>query len=187
MLTHKGTQTLHTQRLTLRRFTPDDAQVMFDTWANDERVTRFLTWCPHKSPQATRELLEDWCAAYENPNTYNWAIEFDGKLIGNISIVQIKESLESVELGYCMGYDYWNKGLMSEATKEVLDFLFTEVGVHRIDLRHAVKNPASGKVAQKCGFIFEGTQRECFKTFSGEFLDISYYGMLRSDWEQQKN
>ena len=47
MLNHKGTATLTTPRLTLRRFEIADAQAMFDNWANDPRVTRHLTWRPH--------------------------------------------------------------------------------------------------------------------------------------------
>lgn len=70
MITHKGTQTIHTDRLILRKFTVDDAQAMFENWASDERVTRYLTWCPHESPEATKQLLELWCAAYENPQTH---------------------------------------------------------------------------------------------------------------------
>ena len=45
MITHKGTQTIHTERLILRKFTIDDAQAMFENWASDEKVTRYLTWC----------------------------------------------------------------------------------------------------------------------------------------------
>ena len=81
MITHKGTQTIHTERLILRKFTVDDAQAMFENWANDERVTRYLTWCPHESPEATKQLLELWCAAYEKPNTYNWVMEYEGILL----------------------------------------------------------------------------------------------------------
>lgn len=79
MITQKGTPTIHTKRLILRRFTVDDAPAMFDHWESDEKVTRYLTWCPHKSPETTRQLLELWCAAYENPNTYNWAMEYGGR------------------------------------------------------------------------------------------------------------
>ncbi len=57
MLTHKGTQVLRTERLTLRPFRLSDAEAMFRTWANDERVTRFLTWQPHGTPEVTRTLL----------------------------------------------------------------------------------------------------------------------------------
>lgn len=183
MLTHKGTREIHTERLTLRRFTPDDAEAVFENWASDERVTRYLTWCPHESPEATRQLLALWCAAYENPDTYHWAMEYRGILIGDISVVSLDERNEWADIGYCMGHAYWNQGLMFEAAKAVIDFLFAQVGVNRISLCHAVKNPASGRVAQKCGMTFEGIKREYFKTVTGEFLDIADYGILRRDWE----
>lgn len=186
MITHKGTKTIYTERLVLRRFTVDDSQAMYDNWANDERVSRFLSWQPHESAEATKQLLESWCEAYENDSTYNWAIEYDGTVIGSISVVETKERHERAELGYCMGYAYWNKGIMSEAAKAVIDYLFSEVGANRIDISHAVKNPASGRVAQKCGLTYEGTKREFFKASSGEILDVSYYGILRSEWERQK-
>lgn len=187
MITHKGTQTIYTQRLILRKFTADDVQAMFENWASDARVTRYLTWRPHESPEATKQLLELWCAAYENQNTYNWVMEYEGTPIGNISVVRLSEKSEHAELGYCMGYAYWNKGFMPEAAKAVIDYLFAEIGVNRVGISHAVKNPASGRVAQKCGLTFEGTKREYFKTFEGEFLDISDYGILRSEWEKEKH
>lgn len=113
MITHKGTKTLKPERLTLRRFTPDDAQAMFENWASDARVTRYLTWQPHTSPEATAQLLALWCAAYENPSTYNWVLEYAGAPIGNISAVHLSERDEAAELGYCMGYAYWGKGHLS--------------------------------------------------------------------------
>lgn len=110
MLAHKGTQILQTARLTLRRFTVDDAESMYSNWASDERVTRYLTWRPHESPAATRQLLEQWCAMYEQPDKYNWAIEYKGEPIGNISVVRCDDKSERVDLGYCMGCAYWNRG-----------------------------------------------------------------------------
>ena len=110
-------------------------------------------------------------------------MEYEGTPIGNISVVRLSEKSEYAELGYCMGYAYWNKGFMSEAAKTVIDYLFAEVGVNRVGISHAVKNPASGRVAQKCGLTLEGTKREYFKTSTGEFLDISDYGIIRSEWE----
>lgn len=56
--------------------------------------------------------------------------------------------------------------------------------MNRVGISHAVKNPASGRVAQKCGLTFEGIKREYFKTSAGEFLDISDYGIIRSEWEK---
>lgn len=187
MLTHKGSVALTTPRLTLRPLTPDDSEDMFNNWANDERVTRFLTWLPHSSPEKTKELLTLWYSNYSNPDYYNWAIVYEGHPIGNISVVRISERDEYAELGYCIGHAYWGKGIMTEAASAVTDYLFKEVGMNKVSISHAVKNPASGEVAKKCGMKFEGTSRQDFKSAAGEFLDISHYSILRSEWEEKYN
>jgi len=48
-MTHKGTVTLETERLILRRFTLEDAEAMFRNWVNDAEMSRFMTWQPHSS------------------------------------------------------------------------------------------------------------------------------------------
>ncbi|MBO4950054.1 MAG: GNAT family N-acetyltransferase [Clostridia bacterium] len=184
MLTHKGTQTIKTERLILRRFTVDDANLAFKNWESDERVTKYLSWDPHKSPEETRNLFAEWCEAYENPTTYNWAIEYEGQPIGSISVVKINSNHEYAELGYCMGFDFWGKGIMTEAVKGVIGFLFEEVGMHRVAICHASQNPASGKVAEKCGLTLEGTQRERFKSRWGEYLDIKMWSILKNEWNK---
>ena len=66
MLLHQGTKIIKTERLVLRPFTVDDAKKMFDNWANDSRVTRFLTWQPHGTVDVTVNLLSLWCEEYKN-------------------------------------------------------------------------------------------------------------------------
>jgi len=185
MLTHKGTQTIKTQRLILRRFSLSDASDMFNNWAGDERVTRWLTWSPHSSEAATADLLELWCAEYAKADKYNWAIEYEDRAIGNISVVRHHERVQWAELGYCMGAGFWGRGIMTEAVKAVTDFLFDEVGFNRIQISHVDRNPASGAVALKCGFRFEGTRRQYALSRNGEFLDVCEYGLLKSDRADQ--
>ena len=184
-MTHQGTSALETKRLILRQFVPEDASDMFENWANKEEVTRYLTWPTHKSVEITQALLQNWCSAYADPNYYNWVIEYGGSAVGNVSVVRLDERNEWAELGYCLGPAYWNKGIMTEAVKTVIDFLFREVGIHRIRISHATDNPASGIVAQKCGLTYEGTFREVFKASWGEFLDIAHHAIVRKEWESQ--
>ena len=75
---------------------------------------------------------------------------------------------------------------MTEAFSAVIPYLF-EVGFNRITAAHAVENPASGRVMQKCGLTYEGTFRQFFRATSGELLDISFYAVLKEEFSSRKN
>lgn len=179
---HLGTRELETARLGLRRFTLEDAQAMFDNWASDEEVTKYLTWSAHGSVEVSRSVLENWTAAYANEDHYQWAIvpKELGQPIGSIGVVSHDDRVEMVHIGYCIGRPWWHRGYMSEALKAVMDFLFDEVGVRRIESRHDPNNPNSGAVMRKCGMKYEGTLRQSDRNNQG-ICDASWYGLLREE------
>ena len=72
---HTGTQTIATERLTLRRFNIEDAENMYYNWASDPEVTRYLTWQPHKSVEETAEILQQREAGYSKKEIYQRRIE----------------------------------------------------------------------------------------------------------------
>lgn len=182
-----GTIELKTKRLILRRFKESDAEQMYTNWASDPEVTRYLTWAPHESADATRELLKLWAEWYNKSDYYNWAIEYGGELIGNISLVYVDEHSERGGIGYCMAKKFWGKGIMTEAFCEVLRFCFEEVGFYRIEGSHAEANVGSSRVMEKCGLRYEGTFREHYKLLStGERVNIVSRGILRGDYFAQK-
>lgn len=180
---HCGTQTLETQRLVLRQFTPEDAEAMYRNWASDPEVTEYLTWPPHESPAATRALLEDWSAAYRRENYYQWAIvlkENGDEPIGSISAVKVDDDLDAVEIGYCIGKPWWHRGLTSEALQAVMDFFFDTVEAGRVAACHDARNPRSGMVMRKCGMGYEGTLRSAVRSNRG-VGDACCYALLRGD------
>lgn len=182
MLTHKGTVTLTTERLVLRKLKASDAQAMFDNYTNDARVTKFLSWTPHGDVSHTKALLESWMPEYERDDYYHWGIVAEGRLIGSISTITISEKNENCEVGYCIAYDDWGKGIVAEALRKVMRFLFTEVGMHRIMAKHDTENPGSGRVMQKCGMTYEGTMKEYYKRHDGTFGDSNIYAILRHEF-----
>ena len=107
-LTHKGTAVIQTERLVLRRFTREDANDMFNNWANDERVTKYLRWMPHQSVDITKDIIDGWVSGYQRDNCYNWAIKYDNKVIGNISVIKSSDRDENAEIGYVIGCYWWN-------------------------------------------------------------------------------
>lgn len=182
-MNHFGTQTLETERLTLRRFTLDDAEAMYKNWASDDEVTKYLMWPTHESAETSLAVLRDWVPEYEKPDYYHWAVVVKAEgpePIGSIGAVRLDERVESAHIGYCIGRAWWRRGIMSEALGAVIGYLFDEVGMNRVEARHAPQNPNSGRVMQKCGMRYEGTLRAVDHTKQG-VCDAVYYGILRSD------
>lgn len=180
---HKGTKQLETERLILRRFAPTDADAMFRNWASDPDVTRYLTWPPHADVSVTQAVLADWTAGYSRDRFYQWAIvpKQTNEPIGSIAVVQeIDDIIQNAHIGYCIGKPWWRLGITTEALSRVIDFLFDEVGVRKVEARHDPRNPHSGAVMQKCGMRYEGTLRQCDRNNQG-VCDARYYGILASE------
>ena len=179
---HKGTMQLLTRRLILRPARLSDAQAMYENWAKDPEVTTFLTWQPHASAGVSRSILESWVDAYTSSDYYQWMIVLKegDEPIGSICVVSINETVSSAETGYCIGKHWWHQGYTSEALAAVMDYLFDEVGVNRIEARHDVRNPNSGGVMRKCGMKFEGTQRQGARNNQG-LCDVSVYAIVAEE------
>ncbi len=179
-----GTQKLDTDRLILRRFVIEDAEDMYRNWASDPEVTKFLTWPAHASADISRMLLNDWISRYETGDYFNWAMEWKetGRVIGNISVVRLREDIDEAEIGYCMSRAFWGRGIMPEALKAVLDYLFDTAGMNRVAACHDVNNPKSGRVMEKAGMKLEGVLRQSGKNNQG-ICDAVWHAMIRSDRE----
>ena len=182
---HKGTVTIETERLTLRRFAPEDAQAMYDNWASSDNVTKYLTWPTHGSVEIAQWVINDWVSHYKEPNYYQWAIvpKDLGQPIGSIAAVKVQDDIRMVEIGYCIGEMWWGKGIVTEAFRALIQYFFEEVGVNRIQARHDSKNPASGRVMQKCGLTFEGTLRSADVNNTG-IVDACMYSILKDEYLQ---
>ena len=176
-----GTRLLRGKRVILRRFTVDDAEAMHQNWATDPRVTETVTWEPHRDVQETRALLKAWVKAYDKAWTYRWAIETtDGKLIGSIDFVNFSVAHQRGEVGFCLAYDNWNQGYTTEALRLLIAFMFNEVGLNRIEARHLMDNPASGRVMEKVGMQKEGLHRQMI-FMKGAYRDMVRYAILKQD------
>ena len=188
MLTHKGTQTIETSRLILRRAIREDAEQMFRNWASDLEVTKFLTWPAHSNITVSEMVIGSWIQEYEKDSYYQWMIVLKelGEPIGSISVVRQNDRVEEAEIGYCIGSTWWHRGIVSEALAAVIEYLFTEVGMNRVAARHDPNNPNSGGVMRKCGMKYEGTNRACDRNNQG-ICDAAQYSILRSEWRKPRH
>ncbi len=182
-MNHTGTHTIQTERLILRRYTLEDAPMMFKNWASNPEVTKYLTWPAHSSVDVTCMIIQSWLESYDKPDTYHWGLQMKqtGELFGDISVVRIAEPILEAEVGWCMGRAWWGNGYMPEAARAVIAYLFNEVGFNRVCARHDTENPKSGRVMQKVGMSFEGVYRQGGLNNRG-IVDEAHYAILRADF-----
>ena len=186
-MTHKGTERLETERLILRRFVLEDLeQIYYNCWS-DPDVWKWTNYAPMPHigdvQNAANMFTKNWLDAYERPDRYSWAIQLKstGEVIGRYFGMHPDDRVSQVELAYEIGRNWWNQGYMTEATKKVIDFFLRDVGFNRVYAIHASANPASGRVMQKSGMVYEGTLRQAHKCNNGIFDEVRY-SILAEDY-----
>lgn len=196
MLQHTGTLCLQTPRLLLRPLRVDDCHAMFEGWANDPAVTRWLRWQPHKDWVFTAELLSQWQRQAEiDPAYYGWGVarKEDGALMGSISLFpspdgdgagygEFDQTDGVWEPGYCLGRAFWGQGYATEALAAVCAHWFDAVGGGWLSCCHAVQNPASGRVMQKVGFCYH--HDSVYHKFDGTPVECRCYALRKEDFKR---
>jgi ribosomal-protein-alanine N-acetyltransferase len=176
----KPPKTLQTERLLLRRPHLEDATAIFERYAQDPDVTRYLVWEPHRSIQETYRFLmacnELWQAGKDF--AYAVVLKEDSVLIGMFAIHPMNMK---IEVGYVLARPYWNKGYMSEALRGVIDWAFTQIDIFRIQAICDVDNIASARVMEKAGMTREGLLRRyvLHPNLSDKPRDVYVYALVK--------
>jgi len=181
-----GTQTIETERLLLRKYTLNDAESMYNNWGGYEECFEYLPWEPCASVNEAEERIKMWIELYKDNTFYQWCIglkENKGS-IGFINLHNIDEDNLSAETTYILSPNYWNRGIMTEALRAVLEYGFGVMGLNRISADYFSGNDGSQKVMIKNNMTYEGTFRERYCK-SGVFYDSIQYAVLKKDWEQK--
>lgn len=176
---------LETQRLILRRFNNDDLYDFYEMAKNPE-VGYNAGWKPHESIEESQRILNIFSQSEE---IYAVVLKENNKAIGSLGIHpdSLRPKILDVKcIGYVMNSDYWGKGLMTEAVKEVIRYLFEEMGMELLSVAHFVDNYRSKRVIEKCGFKYEGTLRKRIIRFDGSLLDECVYSLTYEEFYANK-
>lgn len=150
-----STVTLKTDRLLLRPWRENDLQDFYD-YASVDGVGQMAGWTPHKNLEESQRILAHFI---EQKKTF--ALEYCGKVIGSLGIEAYNEEdfpelahISGREIGYVLSKEYWGQGLMPEAVKAVIEYLFDTVKLDFIMVGHFDWNHQSARVIEKCGFQY---------------------------------
>jgi RimJ/RimL family protein N-acetyltransferase len=146
-------ETFLTDRLILRPVAPPDAPGIFDSYAQDREVTRFLIWQPHKRITETEAYIAH-CMAATSSRTYVLVGRDDATIHGALDLRQPEP--HHLTFGYVLARAWWGRGLMTEALTEVVRWAMTQDPIWRIGAVCDVENRASARVMEKAGLLREG-------------------------------
>ena len=146
---------LTTDRLTLRPWRESDLADFYE-YASVDGVGQMAGWNPHRNAEESKEILSRFIAGKKV-----FALEYRGKVIGSLGVEKYREdlypeldALQGREIGYVLSKAYWGQGLMPEAVRAVINWLFHVEKLDFIICGHFVRNNQSRRVIEKCGFRY---------------------------------
>lgn len=169
-----------TERLIIREPIQSDAKDIFKKYTQDPDVTKYLTWVPHKTFNETQKWI-DFCI--QNATTEKCITRVIVYKESNQAIGMFDFQLHDfhTHFGYVLAKKYWNKGLMTEAMQQAVEYYHQLPEIYRIWAVHDIENPASGRVMTKLGLKYEGTLKRytIHPNLSQEPRDVCMYALTR--------
>ncbi|MGE0868956.1 MAG: GNAT family N-acetyltransferase [Kofleriaceae bacterium] len=151
---------IKTDRLVLRPLRETDVD---DLWpvVSDPEFPKLMSWEAHRDRGETVELVQRQARGIAENTHVVWGIEHDGRIVGCIGLHDITWRrhawrLDRAELGYWLAPALWRRNLMTEAAREVVNWGFTTLGLHKIVVGCIEQNAGSRRVIEKLGFRMIG-------------------------------
>ena len=169
---------MESDRLVLRRPTEADAPAVFEAYARDPAVSRYLTWTPHREVEGTRGYLRQCEVGWQRGTLLTWLITMreDGRVIGAIDM---RFEGHRAEMGYVLARAAWGRGYATEAARAMMRWARTLPELNRVWAVCDVDNPASARVLEKIGMTREARLRAwAFLPAFGRPRDVWCYASI---------
>lgn len=175
--------TMTTHRLVLRPWKESDLEDFY-AYASVDGVGQMAGWTPHKDQNESSRILNHFIEG-----KHCFALEYEGHAIGSLGIEEYNETLfpqldtlQGREIGYVLSKSHWGKGLMTEAVKAVIEYLFTDVKLDFITAGHFTHNKRSQRVIEKCGFRYVTTAP--YETRFNTIEESMEYILTKQEWRK---
>lgn len=172
---------LETERLILRPFVETDAADLF-AYARDPRVGPDAGWQPHRSVEESRQIIG---TVFSAPNVFAVVDKVSGRVIGSAGFVGRHQTVlpgPDEEIGYALSPEFWGRGLIPEAVRELLRYGFEDLGLAAIWCGHYDFNDKSRRVVEKCGFRWRFTNLAWVELMGEERTEL-HYALTQEEWK----
>ncbi|MDP4292246.1 MAG: GNAT family protein [Bacteroidota bacterium] len=123
-------------------------------------------------------------SVYDKPYGHRdmvFSIWYQGKIVGLIGLKGTDRDNHKTEIGYWLSNDQQGKGIVTKSCHRLVQYLFENMGMNRIQIRVGTSNEKSKKIPKRLGFKFEGIER-CGELLQSGYTDLDIYSMIRSEF-----
>lgn len=171
------------ENTTLAMVEMHDAEELF-ALVDDSRMylREWLPWVDaNVSIDETRAFVDAAHKQYARGDGFQCCIRYKSKIVGIIGLHRVDRFHKHTEIGYWLAEEYQGRGIMTACCRALVDFVFTEYRLHRVEIRAATGNQKSCAIPERLGFTLEGALRES-EWVNDRFVDSAVYAMLDRDW-----
>jgi len=171
----------------IRQFEPRDAEIVFAVaHRNRAYLRQWLPWVDlTHSPKDVREFILRSLAQYHSNQGPNAGIWIDGEFAGSVGCHHIDWVNRACSIGYWVEEARQRQGIVTRCCRSLLDYLFDEVGLHRVVIQCGVGNTRSCAIPERLGFTREGVSREA-EWVNDHWVDLIVWRMLETEWRGPK-
>lgn len=171
------------EHIILRQLQLKDANEMFqiiDT--SREYLREWLPWVvTTQTPEDSLAFIDHTLMAHENKKGLTAAIFYQDRFAGLIGFNNLDWANRIAHIGYWLAPNFQGKGIMTSATRALIDYAFRTLDINRVEIRAAYENTKSRSIPERLGFLEEGLIRQS-EWLNDHYVDLVVYGMLASDW-----
>lgn len=173
--------TLLTERLRLRPVRQEDASALFGVLGDPEAM-RFWDAPARRTVAETAQLLRGYSAQMP-ARCPSWAIAYrdETRPVGVIALRVSDPESRGADVKFILGRNHWRQGLMSEALRRVLDHVFMDLALNRVQACRHVDDERTSSLLHRLSFHREGTMRQSLFV-DGRYRDIDLHSLLAGDW-----
>ena len=167
----------------LRQFVPEDAATLFSVVARQrEYLRRWLPWVDQTlSIDDVAQFISRAQAQYDEGRGPQAAILLDGALAGSVGCHPIDWPNRNCSIGYWIDSGLQGRGLVTRSSAAMLDYLFDELDLHRVEIRCGTGNQRSCAIPERLGFVREGVARESERV-NDTWVDLVVWSVLAPEW-----
>ncbi|GGE78551.1 GNAT family N-acetyltransferase [Priestia taiwanensis] len=172
--------------LALKKVEEQHLDELYNIYSNDN----VFTYCgiiPKHNKNTVQKMIGHFERDYTKKSRVKWGIfanERPERLLGIIEALDFNQKVNMVTIGYFLGEEHWGKGIATEAVRILIQFLFTEATINRIQAEVMPPNEVSKKVLMKNGLREEGTLRQATYWSGKGIVDLDIYSILKDEYAE---